>query len=112
MVQTLAAAYRERLQDGELKPDAGQEAGVAALSRLEGELNGLGEPSFGLSFFKRPKALRGVYLWGPVGRGKSMLMDLFFENAPIAKKRRVHFQAFMAEVHGLIDQWRKGDASD
>jgi cell division protein ZapE len=111
MVQTLAAAYRERLQDGELKPDAGQEAGVAALSRLEAELNALGEPSFGLSFFKRPKSPRGVYLWGPVGRGKSMLMDLFFEGAPVAKKRRVHFQAFMAEVHGLIDQWRKGDAT-
>jgi len=111
MVQTLSAAYRERLQAGDLKPDPAQEAGVAALSRLEAELNAAGEPSFGLSFFKRPKTLRGVYLWGPVGRGKSMLMDLFFASAPVTKKRRVHFQAFMAEVHGLIDQWRKGDAA-
>jgi cell division protein ZapE len=108
---TLSAAYRERLQSGALKPDPAQEAGVAALSRLEAELNAAGEPSFGLSFFKRPKSLRGVYLWGPVGRGKSMLMDLFFEAAPVTKKRRVHFQAFMAEIHGLIDQWRKSDAA-
>jgi cell division protein ZapE len=111
MVQPLAAAYRDRLAAGELKPDPAQEAAVKALSRLEAELNALGEPSFGLSFFKRPKTLRGVYLWGPVGRGKSMLMDLFFEAAPVARKRRVHFQAFMAQVHGLIDQWRKGDAA-
>ena len=108
---TLSSAYRDRLRAGELKPDPAQEVGLVALSRLEGELNGLAEPGFGLSFFKRPKTPRGVYLWGPVGRGKSMLMDLFFDNAPIAKKRRVHFQAFMAEVHGLIDQWRKGDAA-
>jgi cell division protein ZapE len=111
MVQTLSAAYRDRLGAGDLKPDPAQEAGVAALSRLEGELNALGEPSFGLSFFKKPKSPRGVYLWGPVGRGKSMLMDLFFAAAPMAKKRRVHFQAFMAEIHGLVDQWRKGDAA-
>src|SRR5271154_7103448 len=109
MVQTLAAAYRERLQDGELKPDAGQEAGVAALSRLEAELNALGEPSFGLSFFKRPESQRGVYLWGPVGRGKSMLMDLFFEAVRVDKKRRTHFHVFMGEIHRLIGAWRAGD---
>ena len=70
MAQTLTAAYRERLQSGALKPDAAQEAGVRALARLEDELNAASEPSFGLSFFKRPKSLRGVYLWGPVGCGK------------------------------------------
>jgi cell division protein ZapE len=111
MDETLTAAYRARLAAGELRPDAAQEAGMHALSRLEGELNALGEPGFGFSFFRKPKSLRGVYLWGPVGRGKSMLMDLFFATAPVTKKRRVHFQAFMAEVHGLVDQWRKGDAT-
>jgi cell division protein ZapE len=111
MDQTLSAAYGDRLRAGELRPDAAQAAGVRALARLEGELNALGEPGFGFSFFKKPKSPRGVYLWGPVGRGKSMLMDLFFAAAPVAKKRRVHFQAFMAEVHGLVDQWRKGDAA-
>jgi cell division protein ZapE len=110
MAVSLTTAYRELLRRGELKPDAAQDAAVRALSRLEGELNALGEPSFALSLFKRSRTPRGVYLWGPVGRGKSMVMDLFFDSAPIAKKRRVHFQAFMAEVHGLIEQWRKGDA--
>jgi len=110
MPTSLRTAYRERLEQG-LKPDPAQAAAVDALCRLEGELNAQSEPSF-LSFLKKPKALKGVYLWGPVGRGKSMLMDLFFDSAPVEKKRRAHFYAFMAEVHGLIDQWRKGDAAE
>jgi cell division protein ZapE len=111
MAQTLRTAYRQRLERGELMPDAAQERAVETLCRLESELNLRGEPAF-LSFFKKPKAPKGVYLWGPVGRGKSMVMDLFFETAPVEKKRRAHFYAFMAEVHGLIDQWRKGDAAE
>jgi len=109
MPLSVRAAYRERLSAGDIKPDAAQEAALGALSRLEGDLNALGEPGF--SFFRKPKGARGVYLWGPVGRGKSMLMDLFFESAPVAKKRRVHFHVFMAEVHGSIDAWRKGDTA-
>ena len=108
---SLRAAYRQRLAEGQLKPDPAQEAAIEVLSRLEAELNAQAEPSF-LSFLKKPKALKGVYLWGPVGRGKSMVMDLFFENAPVEKKRRAHFYAFMAEVHGLIGQWRGGDAAE
>jgi cell division protein ZapE len=108
---TLHSAYSARLARGEIAPDPGQEAGLEALGRLESELNALGEPSF-LSRLRKREPPRGVYLWGPVGRGKSMLMDLFFETAPVAKKRREHFYAFMAEVHGLIDAWRKGDASE
>ena len=110
---SLKTAYRERLARGEIAPDAAQAAAVEALSRLEGELNSAGEPGFGLSLFrKREPAPRGVYLYGPVGRGKSMLMDLFFESAPVARKRRAHFHAFMAEVHANIDAWRKGDAAE
>ena len=111
MSQTLRTAYRQRLERGELRPDAAQAQAVEALCRLESDLNLHGEPGF-LPFLKKPKALKGVYLWGPVGRGKSMLMDLFFDGAPVDKKRRIHFYAFMAEVHGLIDQWRKGDAAE
>ncbi|HEY3889712.1 MAG TPA: cell division protein ZapE [Caulobacteraceae bacterium] len=111
MTEPLAVAYRARLALDELKPDPAQEVAVRALSRLEGELNGLGEPGFVASLFRKAPAPKGVYLWGPVGRGKSMLMDLFFASAPIEKKRRVHFQVFMAETHALIGQWREGDAA-
>ncbi|MFZ4607384.1 MAG: cell division protein ZapE [Caulobacter sp.] len=110
MPLSVRAAYRERLSRGEIRPDAAQEQALGALSRLEGDLNALSEPGFS-SFFRKPKGARGLYLWGPVGRGKSMLMDLFFDSAPIAKKRRTHFHVFMAEVHRDIDAWRKGDAA-
>ena len=110
MAATLRTAFNERLARGEIEADPGQAAGLAALARLESDLNALGEPSFA-SLFRRGAPPRGVYLWGPVGRGKSMLMDLFFETAPVGRKRRQHFYAFMAEVHGLIAAWRQGDAA-
>ena len=83
---------------------------MEALARLEADLDQAGEPGFSL-FGRKPKAQKGVYLWGPVGRGKSMVMDLFFDSAPVARKRRIHFHGFMGEVHGHIDAWRKGDAA-
>jgi len=107
MTTSVRPAYRQRLAEGDIQPDVAQAAAVEALARLEGDLNGAGEPGF----FRRAKAQRGVYLWGPVGRGKSMLMDLFFDSAPVKKKRRIHFHVFMAETHRLIDAWRKGDAA-
>jgi len=110
MPSALQAAYDRRLAAGEIRPDPAQVAGLAALLRLEADL-AAATPSGFTAFFKKPEALHGVYLWGPVGRGKSMLMDLFFETAPTPKKRRTHFHVFMAETHRLIDAWRKGDAA-
>ena len=113
MPLSLRTAYRERLSRGEIAPDTAQAAAIEALARLEGELNAAGEPGFTLPLFrKREPAPRGVYLYGPVGRGKSMLMDLFYDSAPVSRKRRAHFHAFMAEVHADVDAWRKGDAAE
>lgn len=113
MPVSLKTAYGARLQAGDIKPDVAQQGAIEALSRLEGDLNAAQEPQ-GFSLFRRakPVPLQGVYLWGPVGRGKSMLMDLFFDSAPVTRKRRAHFHAFMAEVHSLIDAWRKGSAAE
>ena len=111
MPSALQAAYDARLAEGVIRPDPAQAAALAALVRLEGELADA-QPASGLKalFRKRaPESRRGVYLVGPVGRGKSMLMDLFFETAPVEKRRRTHFHVFMGEVHRLIDAWRKGD---
>ncbi len=63
-------------------------------------------------FSKKPPPPRGIYLWGGVGRGKSMLMDLFHDSLNIRRKRRVHFHAFMLEVHALLREERKNEAGD
>ena len=110
MASALQAAYDARLAQGAIRPDAAQAAGLAALVRLEADLADA-EPSGLIALFRKPESQRGVYLFGPVGRGKSMLMDLFFEAVPVAGKRRTHFHVFMGEVHRLIGAWRNGDAA-
>jgi cell division protein ZapE len=54
--------------------------------------------------------VKGIYLYGPPGRGKSMLMDLFYSATPEPRKKRAHFHAFMARIHDLVRQWREGDS--
>jgi cell division protein ZapE len=63
-------------------------------------------------FLSPPANYQSLYIYGDVGRGKSMLMDLFFEACPISQKRRVHFHAFMLEVHAFIHQWRRQNNTD
>ena len=108
MAAPLQTAYEARVAAGELQPDAGQAAGLQALVRLSNDM--ANQPS-GIPLLRRlsrQEATRGVYLWGPVGRGKSMLMDLFYETAPEPAKRRTHFHIFMGEVHRLVAAWRAG----
>ena len=111
MTSALEKAYADRLARGELRPDPAQAAGLASLVRLEAELAAVRPGPLAGLLRRRPESLRGVYLWGPVGRGKSMLMDLFFETVPVARKRRTHVHVFMREVHELIGAWRSGDAA-
>jgi cell division protein ZapE len=103
----LRAAYDQKIAAGELAADPAQTAAVAALSRVEADL-ARARPK---GLFRKAVGVRGAYLWGPVGRGKSLVMDLFFETATVVPKRRIHFHVFMAEVHRLIDVWRKGDVA-
>jgi cell division protein ZapE len=110
MASPLHDAYAARLDAGAIRPDAAQARAIAVLGRLEQDLQDA-EPTGLKALFRKPESQRGVYLIGPVGRGKSMVMDLFFETAPVVKKRRVHFHVFMGEIHRLIDAWRKGDAA-
>lgn len=92
--------YAERLAAGQIAPDPAQAEAVERLDALAREL-GAARGWFGA----RPP--RGLYIWGAVGRGKSMLMDLFFEAAPRRDKLRVHFHDFMLETHAFIFAWRR-----
>ncbi|HUC69251.1 MAG TPA: cell division protein ZapE [Stellaceae bacterium] len=112
------ALYRARLDSGELLPAGSQRLAVDKLQSLWRALLNYkpnnGEHGWrarlGLAPASPPPPM-GLYLFGGVGRGKSMLMDMFFATAPVARKRRVHFYAFMLEVHDRIHARRaqKGD---
>ena len=111
----MLARYRRLVDAGELRADAEQEAAAIRLDQLQRELteDAAGGGFFGKLFGKtQPEPPRGVYMWGGVGRGKSMLMDLFHETLAITGKRRVHFHAFMLEVHALLREERKKEAGD
>lgn len=101
MTGPVRAAYDELVAAQELKADPEQARAVAALDRLAGEIGQ--ERSFLSRLFDRqPDAPAGVYLWGGVGRGKSMLMDLAFTTIDAERKRRVHFDEFMLETHARL----------
>ena len=99
--------YEARVRAGGLERDTAQAQIVALLEALGEELDGYApaRKSSALGWLVRAKAgdaPKGLYVWGGVGRGKSMLMDMFFDHVAVAKKRRVHLHAFMAEVHAAI----------
>jgi len=111
------AIYRDAIEQGSLQPDDRQSAIVDKLQQLYAQvLSGAGniqasptptkEPGF-FSWLRSNEtrgepvasAVTGMYLWGGVGRGKTLLCDLFYDSLPFAEKRRVHFHHFMREVH-------------
>jgi cell division protein ZapE len=112
--------YRALRQTGVLQPDAAQQL---AIERLQSLYRGLlhYRPETGLRGWLARFGLvenggintpMGLYLCGPVGRGKSMLMDLFFGSVPNVRKRRVHFHAFMLEVHDRIESARRARTAE
>jgi cell division protein ZapE len=112
-VTAVAERYRALLGAGELKPDPDQEAAVAVLDRLAERL--AEKPKRGLLAKlsgKAPPPPRGIYMWGGVGRGKSMLMDLAYCSITIEPKRRVHFHEFMLEVHERLRAERAKEEGD
>ena len=110
---TVLARYDALVASHELRPDAEQRAAAARLDRLAGALESPAKPGL-LDRLRGRKAAapRGVYLWGGVGRGKSMLMDLFFGCVVFHQKRRVHFHEFMLEVHARIAVERASPARE
>lgn len=111
---SVLAAYDALVAGGELRPDPEQRAAAERLNVLQTELEAA--PPRGSLLWRltgrKPEAPRGVYLWGGVGRGKSMLMDLFYDQLHIRRKRRVHFHAFMLDVHARMREVRKSEAGD
>jgi cell division protein ZapE len=117
------AAYRDRLARGELSTDPAQALAAERLQSLWAALRGYDpQPAEAPGLLSRLFGRRrgsagdipegrphGLYLVGEVGRGKSMLMDLFFGSAQVARKRRVHFHQFMQEAHARTHAWRRDD---
>lgn len=113
MAKLLVQAYQQLVASGSVTPDDAQVALAQRLAQLAEQLSALPKPNLlqrlGLQRSTTPSA-RGIYLWGPVGRGKTLLMDLLPSSLPPGISRRVHFHAFMREVHAELAKLR--DISD
>src|ERR1039458_4208199 len=114
MPETFNTRYAALIAAGEIEADPGQamlaEQFVALAHRLDQHRLARKSSSLGWLFGKRAKAdapLKGLYVYGEVGRGKTLLMDLFFETSPVMRKRRVHFHEFMADVHERVHIYRQ-----
>jgi cell division protein ZapE len=111
---SISLRYAARIAGGMIERDVAQEEIVESLAALEGELENRRlarkSSSLGWLFGSRARGrapIKGHYIFGDVGRGKTMLMDMFFEASPVVHKRRVHFHEFMAEVHERIHALRQ-----
>ncbi|WP_282053017.1 cell division protein ZapE [Phaeobacter inhibens] len=107
----LTALYQQKIDAGLLKPDPAQEAVLPHFDRIA---EGLKVPPVKRGLFRKAtyETVQGLYLWGGVGRGKSMLMDLFVDSLDGIPSRRVHFHAFMQEIHGKMHEARQQGIED
>ncbi len=106
-MSAIADRYAARVAAGEIETDPGQLRVIGRLERLQDELAqnkpGLKSSTLGWLMAKGPRVTpRGLHIWGDVGRGKTMLMDMFFADVQVKKKRRAHFHEFMADVHDRV----------
>lgn len=107
---TVSEQLIRRIGDGSLTQDDVQLRAAGALDDLLERLKTSSSKSW--FFSRKTPPPKGLYLWGGVGRGKSMLMDWFFEAAMTTEKQRVHFHSFMLDVHERINKWRKTGEGD
>lgn len=116
MAPSLLERYRRLLAEGKIAPDSAQALAVEKLQILANRLANYTPPprTDFFSFFtrRRGEVPKGLYIFGAVGRGKTMLMDLFFQTAPIKQKRRAHFHEFMADVHARLTVARREAKDD
>lgn len=127
--------YRQLVENGEITADPGQLAVMERLQclyervipRLDRGISGnthkpqeIPQSSRGMTILQRlfskkappPQSTSGIYIWGDVGRGKSMVMDMFYDSIHGIPKQRIHFHAFMREVHARMHAWRQLKADD
>lgn len=102
---SLTSYLETQITAKQLRRDATQMAAAEKLDALSERLSGYTNKR--KIFGKAKPVPKGLYMWGGVGRGKSMIMDVFYDTLPTARKKRVHFHAFMQDVHRDINIWRK-----
>ncbi len=118
----IRAQYAALIASGKIERDAAQQEALALLAGLETRLreHRLARKSSSLGWLfgareRREEPIRGLYLFGDVGRGKTMLMDMFFAASAVKRKRRAHFHEFMSDVHDRVrvyrDQIKVGDTN-